>query len=127
MASTILYQPYWYDTGDELTVRASAPINLGHLVMVSGDRNGGNISGAHAPAGGYCLGVARADTAAGDVVAVFSGGIMRVVTGASITAGQSVEIGANGTVIPHASGIVIGYAVQTTVSVGDFAAIRFVI
>jgi hypothetical protein len=129
MASTILYQPYAYDDGDELTCRAATPVSIGRLVMVVGDRVGGNVSAGHAPAGGYCIGVAGSDAAAGDVFTAYGKGIMRVLAGATITAGQSLMVNTtgDGTVIPWATGNpVIGYAIENTAS-GAFASVRFII
>lgn len=123
---TILYQPYVYDDGDELTCRAATPVSIGHLVMVASDRVNGNVSAGHAPAGGYCIGVAGSDAAAGDTFTAYSKGILRVLAGGTITAGDEIEVGAGGTAVTHTTGTVIGFAIESTVS-GAFAAIRTVI
>lgn len=111
--STIIYQPYVYDDGDEITCRATAPVTLGHLLGVSGDRAGGNINVAHATAGGRTIGVAGSDATTGQLVVAYSGGIIRAVAGANITAGTAVEVGAAGTVIPATTGTVVGLAVAS--------------
>ncbi|TWS26622.1 DUF2190 family protein [Tsukamurella sputi] len=122
MPSTTLYQPYVYDDGDEITCRATADITLGHLVGVSGPRNG-NIAVAHATPGGRTLGVAGSDAKTGDLVVAYSGGVLRVIAGGAITAGDDVEVGAGGTVVKATTGKVIGFAVSSTTS-GKFAEIK---
>lgn len=113
--------PY-YDDGDELTATCTAAVTGKRCVDISGDiesgpglsatTEGGNIQVAHATAAGTIIGVASYDAALGAKTTVLRGpGIVLPITaGASITAGEEVEVGANGTVIPLAAGIAVGKA-----------------
>ena len=125
MASTVLYAPYVYEDGDEISCRATAPVTIGHLVMVSGDRTGGNISAAHTTAGGFTIGVSGMNAATGDLFTAYSGGIVRAVAGAAVTGGQSLMAAADGTVVPQTgTNITIGYAIESAVS-GAYVGVRF--
>ncbi|MGN7968158.1 DUF2190 family protein [Microbacterium sp. 22296] len=92
---TPLFQP-----GLSITRQASAPINGGQLVVVSG-------SGAVAPsttATHAWVGVAGADAASGEEITVHRMGVQLLVAAAPITAGQTVEPAANGRVAAHTNG-----------------------
>jgi hypothetical protein len=128
MASTILYQAREYDDGDEITCRATSPVNLGHLVMISGDRDStGSLSAAHAPAGGLVLGVAGSDAPAGEVFTSYGapGQVVRVVAANAIVAGAKVEVAAGGTVQTANTGTVIGYTLAAVLG-GAMASVRLI-
>jgi hypothetical protein len=126
--STIIYQPYIYDDGDEITCRAVTPVSLGHLVMIAGDRDStGSLSAGHAPAGGLVLGVAGSNAAAGDVFTSYGcpGRVVRVVAANAITAGSKVEVAATGTVQTANTGTVIGFVLASVLS-GAMASVRLI-
>lgn len=76
---------------------------------VDGGR-GGLPSVATAPAGAPILGVAGKDAAVAEELHINVGGIVPVLAAADITAGTQVEVGTGGRIIPHATGVAVGYA-----------------
>lgn len=126
--STVLYQAYMYDDGDEITCRAVTPVSLGHLVMIAGDRDSsGSLSAGHAPAGGLVLGVAGSNAAAGNVFTSYGcpGRVVRVVAANAIPAGTKVEVAAGGTVQTANTGTVIGFTLESVLG-GAMASVRFI-
>ncbi len=102
-------------------MKAKTPIDAGHLVVVDATSTSGALVAEHAPASASTvLGVAWADApAAGDLVAVACTGIgLRVVAGATITAGTRVAAGADGVVVPAGANPVVGYALTGAASGG---------
>ena len=103
-----------YAPGAAQTWTASAAITGGQLLIVSG-------SGTVAPASGASaayIGVAGNDAASGAPVQVYTGGVQRIVAGTGgVTAGQTVEAAAGGTVVTHTNGTndgnIVGLAVTT--------------
>lgn len=107
------------------TLKASAAITGGQLVVVSG-------SGTIAPsstATHLWVGVSSNDAAVNDNVTVFSGGVQAVTASANITAGQLVEPAANGAVAPHTNGTndvnTVGLALSTAAA-GAKVRVRFI-
>lgn len=103
-----------YKPGQAFTRTASAAITAGQLVSVSGS---GTVAPSAAGDVPWC-GVAAFDTASGDNVTVYAGGVQRIVAGTGgVTAGQLVHAGANGTVVTHTNGTadyeVVGLALTT--------------
>ena len=114
-----------YEPGADVTCHATANVTGKRFLGISGNRqsaaNGGNVSVAHAPAGTRPFGVSKYDAASGKKVGVMRGAsrVTFVQAGANLTAGQEVEVGANGTAIPKASGVVAGVAVTGAANGAD--------
>lgn len=103
----------FYRSGDRVTGVATAAITGGQVLKVSAARaDGENIHVAPAGVGDVVFGVAGLDAANGATVPVIRDGIVGLTTGAAVTAGESVEVAANGTVIPLNTGVAIGVAVD---------------
>jgi hypothetical protein len=118
-----------FDEADKLTCAVTAAVSAGHFVAPSGNfqagplldvstpsapLSGGNlIQVAHCGAGLKALGVAAWDCAAsGDVLSVYGGGVVPVVSSGAIAAGAEVESNATGVAIARATGIALGLAVS---------------
>lgn len=96
--------------GDTVTCHAEAAVTGGRFVAITGPRVDGNYQVSHATAAGAKFGVAARDKGAGDKVMVIKRGIVGVTAAAAITAGQEVEVGANGQAAVFAAGIKAGVA-----------------
>lgn len=78
-------------------------------------------AGVYPVAGAAAMGVTMVSAittdsgAAGDLLAVITLGIASVTAGATIAIGDELEAGANGTVIPAVTGVVVGVARTTGV------------
>lgn len=122
-----------FKPGDSITRTASAVITGGQVVVVSG-------SGTVAPAAAAdtkWLGVAGHDTAIGEPVTIFKGGIQRPLVAAAVTAGDQVVTAANGRVTPLAAAAgatagdinsarqVVGIALTTQTTVGQPVEVDF--
>ena len=90
------------------------------FLTIAGDKDtaSGAPSVTTAAAGGETCGVAAYTVAAGQLTGLVRGNarVVRVAAGAAITAGQQVQVGANGTAVPVPSsspGIAVGYAIDT--------------
>ncbi|WP_030171771.1 MULTISPECIES: capsid cement protein [Actinomycetes] len=105
-----------YAPGQDITTRATATVATNRFVSVSGNRVDGNIAVAHSAAGARPFGVSTHDAAAGEVLTVARGGVVRVQTSASISAGADVQASADGKVTTASTGAVIGTAVSGAVS-----------
>src|SRR5690625_1416547 len=81
-----------YKPGQALTLKASAAINGGQIVEVTGD---GTVGPAGA-ASEKVVGVAAFDANANDNVNVFAGGVQSVTASAAISAGDQVVAAASG-------------------------------
>lgn len=116
---TPVYQP-----GIAFTSQASAAITGGQLVAVTG-------SGTVGPSGASTasvVGIAANDAASGAKVTVYtvSGGIHEVTTAAIVTAGQTLESAAAGTVTPHTNGTNDAYIIGVAItSAASGAKVRF--
>lgn len=120
-----LTSPYVYAPGADVAGVATAAITGETFVKISANRDGnGSLSVAPAGAGDRALGVAAWSAAAGQIVRVARGGVVKVTAGAAITAGAAVQSDANGAAIPAASGTVLGFAVNGAAS-GAVAEIAF--
>ena len=110
-----------YDPGTDITGKASAAVTGKRFLKISGNRSDGNISVAHADAGGRVCGVSKYDAASGALVGVMRGSsrVVHVTAGGAIAAFAEVEAGANGVAITKASGIAVGYAITAATSGGD--------
>lgn len=93
--------------GQAITRQASATITGGQLLAVTG---AGTVGPAGANAVNW-LGVAAADTASGDNVTVYTGGVQRLTASGTVTAGDQV--------VPAAAGQVSTLAVVTTPTPSD--------
>ena len=129
----------FYRPGDDLTAVATATVVGKRCLKISGNRQAypgaagseattvgtGNISVAHADAGGRIFGVSKYDAAPGDLnggqVGVIRGSkvVLPLTCSANLTAFQEVEVTTNGMVGPKASGVAIGYAVTAAAANTD--------
>lgn len=127
----------WYEDADRLSAQATAAVNGKRFVKVSAARtsgplipataqigasdptDGGRIQVAQCVAGDPSLGVSSWDAAIGEGLDVITEGVVPVVAGAAITAGQEVQSDANGQAIPLAAGKKIGYAVDAAANGAD--------
>lgn len=123
--------PFKEEAGS-ITAKATATITGKTFVKISGNRTGGGAAGlgtdlanvyqvAPCTAGAKALGVARYDCANGALVGVYTqpGIIVPVTAGATITAGQEIEVDAAGKAIPFAAGIKVGYAMTGAAAAAD--------
>lgn len=110
--STVITQPWVYAPGEAITAEATAPVTARRVCSVSGNRTAnGSLAVAPAAAGEVALGVAANDAAAGQLVRVARGGVVRVIAEAVIAPGAAVQVGAAGGVVTASSGVVVGHAV----------------
>lgn len=102
-----------YKPGQAQTRTASAAITGGNLLIVSGS---GTVAPSSAATAAWC-GVAANDAASGANVTIYAGGVQKLVATGTVTAGQSVEAAAGGTVATHTNGTndvnVVGVALTT--------------
>lgn len=110
-----------YEPGRDISGRASAAVTGKRFLKISGDRSGGNISVAHADAGGRICGVSKYDAAAGAIVGVARGNsrVTYVTAAANIAAFAEVEVGANAEAQTKDTGIAVGYAVTSATAGND--------
>jgi hypothetical protein len=108
-----------YSPGQDVTGQASATLTAKRAVKISGNRTGGNVAVAPADAAGRIFGIAKDDTASGDLVSVARAGVVKVTAGGSIAAFAEVEVGTAGKVITKASGVAIGYALTAATTDTD--------
>lgn len=110
-----------YEPGANITGHAGAAVTGKRFLAITGDRTDGNITVAHATAAGRTCGVSKYDAASGEKVGVMRGNsrVVFVTAGAAITAFQEVEVGANGTAVPKAAGIAVGYAITGAANAAD--------
>lgn len=114
-----------YEPGKDITGHCSAAVTGKRFLAITGNRQtadaSNNITVAHATAAGRVCGVSNADAAAGKKVGIVRGNsrVTFVTAGAALTAFQEVEVGANGTAIPKATGIAVGYAVTAAANGAD--------
>ena len=105
--------PYHFP-GDSITCHAEAAVVGGRFVDVTGPRVDGNYQVSHATAAAKAIGVASRDKAIGEKVMVFGGPgtIIDVQAGAALTAGDRIQVGANGTAAVLAAGVEVGVAMD---------------
>lgn len=82
------------------------------------------VAGKQAAAGELALGVAEVIGDVGDAVAVDVIGITVVEAGAAVAAGVQVEADAQGCAVTHASGKVLGLALDAATAQGDFIRVK---
>ena len=106
------YEPR-YRPGKGITAQTSGAVTGGQLLIVSGS----NTVAASSAASASWLGVAGFDAASGANVTVFCEGIQKLTATGSITAGNTVEAAAGGTVAAHTNGTndfnIVGLALNT--------------
>jgi hypothetical protein len=101
-----------YKPGHAITSQASAAITAGQLLEVTG-------TGTVGPAGAAStktVGVAAFDTASGEKVTFFAGGVQRITAAGAVTAGDLLAAGAAGKVAAigaNAFGTLVGLALTT--------------
>jgi hypothetical protein len=112
--STTLTTPYVYEPGNEITAEATAAVTERQLVAVSASRTaGGNVSVAPAGAGARALGAAAWNASTGQLVRIARGGVLKVIAGGAITAGDPIAVGAGGTAVTATgSAVVVGHAIN---------------
>lgn len=105
-----------YSPGVRQTHSTSAAVTGGTLVSVSGD---GTVA-TMAAAGPGMVGVAGHDAGSGTRLTVFTGGVAELVTANTVTAGNTLEAAAGGTVTPHTNGTndinIVGIALTSAAS-----------
>jgi predicted RecA/RadA family phage recombinase len=110
--------------GKAFTRQASAAITGGQLVGVSGS---GTVAPTSAATPSF-VGVASNDALSGDNVAIYAGGVQRLVASGAITAGATVEAAAAGKVSAHTNGAndinIVGVAL-TTAADGALVEVQF--
>lgn len=114
MARTANPQPRTYAPGHDITCRATTAITARTLVTIAGNRaddGRDNIAVRTAAAGDPVLGVAVETAAAGQLVGIARDGVLVATAGAALTAGQRVQAGADGKVVPLTTGAPFGLAV----------------
>lgn len=129
----------FYRPGADITAVVSATVIGKRCVKISGNRQAfpgaagssattvgtGNVTVAHADAGGRIFGVAKWDATTTDVnngqVGVIRGpgNVVPITCSANITAFAEVEVTTNGQVAPKASGVAIGFAITAATSGTD--------
>lgn len=123
--STTITNPYSYAPGENITAETTGAVVARRFVMISGNRTTrGNLAVTAAAAGDRAFGVAANDAAAGGLVRVARGGVVKVIAAGAIAAGASVQVGAGGAVSTAAAGAVVGLAV-TGAADGGIAEIAF--
>jgi hypothetical protein len=106
--------------GEDFSGHATAAVTGARFLAISGDRTSGpglsstaegaNYRVAHCGAGLRAIGVSMYDAPINGKVGILAGGIVPVLAGAAITAGQEVQSDATGQAIPLAAGKSLGVA-----------------
>ena len=89
-----------HNPGQAATYTAGAAITGGQVVYLSAANTCLLTAAAHA----NVLGVASRDVATGELVAVYRGGVQRVISGAAIAVGDPLKSAAAGRVVPFVPG-----------------------
>ena len=93
-----------------ITARATTAVTGSRLVAPSGTYDS-NFPVTHCGDGASPLGVASADIPSGQLGTLLREGIVPVIAGATVTAGQSLQSDAQGRVVPRTTGRTVGLAV----------------
>lgn len=119
-----------YESGDRVTIIADGAISGRRGVKVNASKTltfpGANLHVIQAVAGDRPDGIAAWDLATGETGGMIREGVVPVDAGASVTAGQQVQLDATGRVITLAAGFAIGKA-WTDATVGNpcYVALNF--
>ncbi len=108
-----------YTEGRNITGRASAAVTGKRFVAISGNGTEGVPSVAHATAASQIFGVAGYDAASGGTLPVIRKGVVPVKTAGAISAGDEVEVGANGQAVTKSAGVAVGVALFDAASGAD--------
>ncbi|MCT1639197.1 capsid cement protein [Dietzia cinnamea] len=110
-----------YNDGSDITCRATAKVTGKTFAAISGARVDNLIGITTAAAGARTAGVVKYDANTDDLVGVArgSGRVITVTAGGAITAGDDIQVGANGKAIKATDGVVVGYAVDTATNGTD--------
>lgn len=110
-----------YEPGQNITGHCSAAVTGRRFLKISGNRQSGssgtdpcgNVTVNHATAAGRICGVSDKDAPSGGHVGIHRGAgrVTYVDVVGTVAAFGEVEVGANGTAVPKASGVAVGYAV----------------
>jgi hypothetical protein len=112
---TTITAPWSYEPPNDHRITAQATGNVVErkFVSISGNRvAGGNLAVAQSAAGDRPFGVAAYAVAAGQLVLVARGGMVKVIAAGAIVAGAAVQVGTGGAVSTASSGAVVGVAVN---------------
>jgi hypothetical protein len=127
----------WEEDGSRLPCAAAAAVIGKRFIAVTANRpsgplipataqigasdptDGGRIQVGPPAAGGHVLGVSSWDAAIGEGLDAIREGVVPVLAGAALAAGQAVQTDATGQAIPLAAGIKCGYAVNGAASGAD--------
>lgn len=104
-----------YKPGETVTLQASGTITAGQMVAVSGS---GTVAAAGANALNW-VGVAAFDAVSGDKVTIHCGGVQKLTTSGTVTAGDLVVCGA--------AGVVSTLAAVTTPTAADVTNTRAIV
>jgi hypothetical protein len=111
--STVLTSPWSYEPGHRITAQATTAVVERCFVSISGNRTaGGNLAVGPAAAGSRPLGVAAYNAAAGQLVLVARGGVVKVLAAGAIVAGAVVAVGAGGAASTAGAALVVGLCVN---------------
>ena len=88
------------------TIPAGTPTGGGGTYRVAHP----SAAGANGGAAKMIIGVAKYDAAVNTLVGIKREGIVPITASAAITAGQGVQVAADGPVVPQSTGVLIGYA-----------------
>lgn len=112
-----------YSPGANLSATAGAAIIGKRFVDIQGatlnPATGALLTAKPAAAGVKPLGVAAYDAVAGEVFPILGEGVLPVVAGGAITAGDEVEVGADGKAVKLASGKPAGRSLTTAAANAD--------
>jgi len=109
--------------GEAITLKASAAITGGQIVVVTGS---GTVGPAGATATNW-VGVASNDASTNDYVTIFCDGVQNCTASGTVTAGDTVSTAAGGAVATNgapAVGNVVGVAI-TTATTGNKVRVKF--
>jgi len=108
-----------FDAGAKPTCHCEAAVTGKRFVEVSGPMVNGLIQISHATAAGTVFGVAFRDTAIAGTCGVYTDGIVPVTAGGAFSAGQLLEVGADGKAVVLAAGIPVAKAMSDGVNNAD--------
>lgn len=110
--------PYW-DPADTITCHAEAAVTGKRFVTISGPRVADLPQVSTAGAGARVFGVSSRDTAITDAFTVHRAGVLPVLAGAAITAGELLASDALGRAVPANGGVAVAVAVDDAVDATD--------